>query len=60
MGFKTVLFFYCKNITLEILTICFTCNSRYGGNWMKKSLKNLNKVMCNSVSSVFKEDDDCS
>ena len=27
---------------------------------MKKSIKNLNKVMCNSIRSVFKEDDDCS
>lgn len=26
---------------------------------MKKSLKNLNRVMCHYVRSVFKEDDDC-
>lgn len=38
---------------------CVMCNSRYGRNWMKKSLKNLNKVMCYSHISVFKEDDDC-
>jgi len=40
--------------------LCVMYNSRYGRNWMKKSLKNLNKVMCYSDISVFKEDDDCS